>query len=347
MVVEPRAGLGQERWLADRLPDRESADGRTRQVGEHLEEDSLFRSCTADHRLRPCPLRSRPTSRPRPSRGAPARRARDPEDAAAAGARRGVPGFPNQVTESALQAWLKDVHVSNAQIGIFTYVALPYLLKPLWAPLLDRYALPGLGRRRGWMLVAQVMLVAAMTLLAFQDPLLYAGRRIDLRGRDRVHVGEPGHRHRRVQGGCRRSRGARSRGHGKYDRLSRRLVRRPGGRARCRRLLRLATRAARRRRDDGAVRAGDAVGAGTRAPRCARIARRIGRRCDQGTARETRRSRSARARAAVQARRCVLAEAVHALHDGRGLLEVRRSASSSRRCGSARRWPDRRSAASG
>ena len=79
-------------------------------------------------------------------------------------------GFPNQVTESALQAWLKDVHVSNAQIGIFTYVALPYLLKPLWAPLLDRYALPGLGRRRGWMLAAQVLLVAAMALLAFQDP---------------------------------------------------------------------------------------------------------------------------------------------------------------------------------
>ena len=79
-------------------------------------------------------------------------------------------GFPNQVTESALQAWLKDVHVSNAQIGIFSYVAVPYLLKFLWAPLLDRYALPGLGRRRGWMLLSQGMLVAAIALLAFQDP---------------------------------------------------------------------------------------------------------------------------------------------------------------------------------
>ncbi len=79
-------------------------------------------------------------------------------------------GFPNQVTESALQAWLKDVHVSNAQIGIFSYVAIPYLLKFLWAPLVDRYALPGLGRRRGWMLLSQVLLAVAIAVLAFQDP---------------------------------------------------------------------------------------------------------------------------------------------------------------------------------
>ena len=79
-------------------------------------------------------------------------------------------GVPNQVTESALQAWLKDVHVSNAQIGIFSYVAIPYLLKFLWAPLVDRYALPGLGRRRGWMLLSQVLLAVAIAVLAFQDP---------------------------------------------------------------------------------------------------------------------------------------------------------------------------------
>jgi PAT family beta-lactamase induction signal transducer AmpG len=79
-------------------------------------------------------------------------------------------GFPNQVTESALQAWLKDVHVSNEQIGIFSYVAIPYLLKGLWAPLVDRYSLPMLGRRRGWMLLAQAMLVVTIATLAFQDP---------------------------------------------------------------------------------------------------------------------------------------------------------------------------------
>ena len=79
-------------------------------------------------------------------------------------------GFPNQITESAVQAWLKDAHISNAQIGVFTYVSIPYLLKPLWAPLLDRYSLPGLGRRRGWIMAAQVLLCATMALLAFQDP---------------------------------------------------------------------------------------------------------------------------------------------------------------------------------
>jgi PAT family beta-lactamase induction signal transducer AmpG len=79
-------------------------------------------------------------------------------------------GFPNQITESALQAWLKDAHVSNTQIGILSYVALPYLLKFLWAPLLDRYPLPLLGRRRGWILVLQLALALAIALLAFADP---------------------------------------------------------------------------------------------------------------------------------------------------------------------------------
>ena len=61
-------------------------------------------------------------------------------------------GFPNQLTESALQAWLKDSGASNTTIGVMSYVALPYLLKFLWAPLIDRYSLPWLGRRRGWIL---------------------------------------------------------------------------------------------------------------------------------------------------------------------------------------------------
>jgi MFS transporter, PAT family, beta-lactamase induction signal transducer AmpG len=79
-------------------------------------------------------------------------------------------GFPNQLTESALQAWLKDVGVTNTTIGVMTYVALPYLLKPLWAPLIDRYPLPLLGRRRGWMLAMQLALAGTIALLALQDP---------------------------------------------------------------------------------------------------------------------------------------------------------------------------------
>lgn len=79
-------------------------------------------------------------------------------------------GFPNQVTESTLQAWLRDSGASITTIGILSYVALPYLLKFLWAPLLDRYPLPLLGRRRGWLLVTQLALAGAIALLALQDP---------------------------------------------------------------------------------------------------------------------------------------------------------------------------------
>ena len=81
-------------------------------------------------------------------------------------------GFPNQITESALQAWFKDARISNTSIGVLTYVAIPYLLKPLWAPLLDRYPLPLLGRRRGWLLVIQLALAIAIASLALQDPAL-------------------------------------------------------------------------------------------------------------------------------------------------------------------------------
>jgi MFS transporter, PAT family, beta-lactamase induction signal transducer AmpG len=81
-------------------------------------------------------------------------------------------GFPNQITESALQAWLKDAGATNTTIGVMSYVALPYLLKFLWAPLIDRYPLPLLGRRRGWMFVMQLALALAIALLALQDPRL-------------------------------------------------------------------------------------------------------------------------------------------------------------------------------
>ena len=79
-------------------------------------------------------------------------------------------GFPNQLTESALQAWLKDAGATNTMIGIMSYVSLPYLLKFLWAPLVDRFPIPLLGRRRGWMLATQVALALAIALLALQNP---------------------------------------------------------------------------------------------------------------------------------------------------------------------------------
>lgn len=81
-------------------------------------------------------------------------------------------GFPNQITESALQAWLKDSGATNTTIGVMSYVALPYLLKFLWAPFIDRYPLPLLGRRRGWILAMQAAIAVAIALFALQNPAL-------------------------------------------------------------------------------------------------------------------------------------------------------------------------------
>ncbi len=78
----------------------------------------------------------------------------------------GASGLPNPLSESTMQAWLTDLGVSNTDIGLLMYVALPYLLKPLWAPLLDRYSLPWLGRRRGWIATFQLLLAAAIASLA-------------------------------------------------------------------------------------------------------------------------------------------------------------------------------------
>jgi MFS transporter, PAT family, beta-lactamase induction signal transducer AmpG len=84
-------------------------------------------------------------------------------------------GYPNQLTESAFQAWLKDFHVSNTTIGLMSYVALPYLLKFLWAPFIDRFPLPFLGRRRGWILLTQIVLAIAIAMFAFQNPAVELG----------------------------------------------------------------------------------------------------------------------------------------------------------------------------
>ena len=85
-------------------------------------------------------------------------------------------GYPNQLTESALQAWLKDAGATNTAIGLMSYVAIPYLVKFLWAPLVDRYPIPILGRRRGWMLVMQIALALALVLLAKQNSSITAAR---------------------------------------------------------------------------------------------------------------------------------------------------------------------------
>lgn len=79
-------------------------------------------------------------------------------------------GVPLLLTGSVLQAWLTDEGVDLALIGLYALVGLPYTLKFLWAPLLDRYTLPLLGRRRGWLLLFQLLLVVAVAALGQSEP---------------------------------------------------------------------------------------------------------------------------------------------------------------------------------
>lgn len=80
-------------------------------------------------------------------------------------------GLPYVLAGDTLSAWLSGVQIDVKSIGLFSLIGLPYALKFLWAPLMDRFVPPGLGRlgrRRGWLLLLQATLaVALMGLAAF------------------------------------------------------------------------------------------------------------------------------------------------------------------------------------
>src|ERR1700741_4696741 len=79
-------------------------------------------------------------------------------------------GLPLALTGQALQAWLSVDGIDVATIGFMSLVGLPYTLKFLWAPLLDRFELPWLGRRRGWLVLTQLLLAAALLALSTTQP---------------------------------------------------------------------------------------------------------------------------------------------------------------------------------
>lgn len=83
-------------------------------------------------------------------------------------------GLPFLLVGVTLSVWLRDVGIDLASIGLVSFVGFSYVFKFLWAPLVDRYPVPflsaALGRRRAWLLVAQLALVAALVALANQDP---------------------------------------------------------------------------------------------------------------------------------------------------------------------------------
>jgi PAT family beta-lactamase induction signal transducer AmpG len=83
-------------------------------------------------------------------------------------------GLPFLLVFSTLSAWLTDEHISRSAIGFFSWVGITYSIKVIWAPVIDRLPLPVLtrimGRRRSWMLVAQVGIASGLIAMALTDP---------------------------------------------------------------------------------------------------------------------------------------------------------------------------------
>jgi PAT family beta-lactamase induction signal transducer AmpG len=79
-------------------------------------------------------------------------------------------GLPLMLTSQTLQAWLTAEEVPLGRIAVMSSVGLAYTFKFAWAPLLDRFRLPVLGRRRGWILAFQLGLVAAIAAMSRVDP---------------------------------------------------------------------------------------------------------------------------------------------------------------------------------
>ena len=79
-------------------------------------------------------------------------------------------GLPLYIIMQLIPAWLRLEGVSLTAIGFFTAVQYPYVLKFLWAPLVERFPLTGLGRRRSWMLLTQIALILLIGSLGFWRP---------------------------------------------------------------------------------------------------------------------------------------------------------------------------------
>jgi PAT family beta-lactamase induction signal transducer AmpG len=79
-------------------------------------------------------------------------------------------GLPLYLLLNLLPAWLRTEGISLKAIGLFALIQLPYTWKFLWSPLLDRYALPLLGRRRGWMAATQILLLLVIAALGLLSP---------------------------------------------------------------------------------------------------------------------------------------------------------------------------------
>jgi len=79
-------------------------------------------------------------------------------------------GFPFYIIKDVLKLWMTDAGVDITTIGLFALVGLPYTLKFVWSPMMDGFVPPFLGRRRGWILMAQIGLMITIAALGQCDP---------------------------------------------------------------------------------------------------------------------------------------------------------------------------------
>jgi MFS transporter, PAT family, beta-lactamase induction signal transducer AmpG len=79
-------------------------------------------------------------------------------------------GLPFLLTLSTLTLWFASYDISMQDLGYLSLITFPYAIKFLWAPLMDRYTLPFLGRRHGWILAMQVCIIFMIILLSFYSP---------------------------------------------------------------------------------------------------------------------------------------------------------------------------------
>jgi len=81
-------------------------------------------------------------------------------------------GLPLFILYQLVPGWLRSEGVSLTEIGLFSLIGIPYVWKFIWSPLMDRYSLPVLGRRRSWMLLTQILLLFSIAAFGFIDPVM-------------------------------------------------------------------------------------------------------------------------------------------------------------------------------
>ncbi len=79
-------------------------------------------------------------------------------------------GLPLALTSGTLQAWMTVENIDLKTIGFFSLVGQAYVFKFLWSPAMDRYTPPFLGRRRGWLIITQILLLIAIAAMGFLEP---------------------------------------------------------------------------------------------------------------------------------------------------------------------------------